>query len=71
MWTGILIAVAVLLALAVVFGALLGFAAERFRVEGNPLVDQIDALLPQTQCGQCGFPGWARPVQPAPSRRHA
>ncbi|WP_372988015.1 electron transport complex subunit RsxB [Marinobacter sp.] len=57
MWTGILIAVAVLLALAVVFGGLLGFASERFKVEGNPLVDQIDALLPQTQCGQCGFPG--------------
>jgi electron transport complex protein RnfB len=57
MWTSILIAVLVLLALAVVFGGLLGFAAERFRVEGNPLVDQIDSMLPQTQCGQCGFPG--------------
>ena len=56
MWTNIIIAVAVLLGLAAVFGALLGFAAERFKVEGNPLVDQIDALLPQTQCGQCGFP---------------
>ena len=21
------------------------------------MVDQIDALLPQTQCGQCGYPG--------------
>ena len=39
------------------FGLLLGFAAIRFRVEGNPLVDQIDAVLPQTQCGQCSFPG--------------
>ena len=57
MWTSILIAVLVLLALAVVFGGLLGFAAERFRVEGNPLVDQIDSMLPQTQCGQCGYPG--------------
>ncbi len=26
-------------------------------VKGNPPVDQIDAILPQTQCGQCGFPG--------------
>ena len=57
MWTSVLVAALVLLALAVVFGGLLGFAAERFRVEGNPLVDQIDALLPQTQCGQCGYPG--------------
>ena len=57
MWTSFLIAVVVLLALALVFGGLLGFASERFKVEGNPLVDQIDSLLPQTQCGQCGFPG--------------
>ncbi|PVY69636.1 electron transport complex protein RnfB [Tamilnaduibacter salinus] len=57
MWMSILIAVGALVLLAMVFGALLGYASERFRVEGNPLVDQIDALLPQTQCGQCGFPG--------------
>lgn len=43
--------------LAVVFGAILGWAAVRFRVEGNPLVEQINAVLPQTQCGQCGYPG--------------
>ena len=44
-------------ALAVVFGLLLGFAAVRFKVDGDPLVEKIDAILPQTQCGQCGFPG--------------
>ncbi|MFN3714108.1 MAG: electron transport complex subunit RsxB [Alcanivoracaceae bacterium] len=53
----ILLAIVALLALAAVFGALLGFASEKFRVEGDPIVDQIDALLPQTQCGQCGHPG--------------
>ncbi|MFD2229102.1 electron transport complex subunit RsxB [Alkalimarinus sediminis] len=53
----ILSAVLTLLALAVVFGAILGFAAIKFKVEGNPIVDEIDNLLPQTQCGQCGFPG--------------
>lgn len=46
-----------LVGMAILFGAILGFAAIRFKVEGNPLVDQIDALLPQTQCGQCGHPG--------------
>jgi len=46
-----------LTALCFVCGLLLGFAALRFKVEGNPLVEQIDALLPQTQCGQCGHPG--------------
>ncbi len=43
--------------LAASFGALLGFASVRYRVEGDPVVDQIDSLLPQTQCGQCGYPG--------------
>ncbi|GAB4122166.1 MAG: electron transport complex subunit RsxB [Sideroxydans sp.] len=47
----------VMLALAVVLGVLLGYSAIRFRVEGNPLVEKIDAVLPQTQCGQCGYPG--------------
>jgi len=55
--TLILTAVAVLTVLSLVFGALLGFAAVRFRVEGNPIVEQINAILPQTQCGQCGYPG--------------
>jgi len=43
--------------LSIAFGAILGFAAVKFKVEGDPLVEQIDALLPQTQCGQCGHPG--------------
>jgi electron transport complex protein RnfB len=42
---------------AVILGAALGYASIKFRVEGDPLVDKIDAILPQTQCGQCGFPG--------------
>jgi electron transport complex protein RnfB len=50
-------AVLALAALAVLFGLLLGFAAVRFRTEGDPVVDQIDALLPQTQCGQCDYAG--------------
>lgn len=50
-------AVVALVVMALLFGALLGFAAAKFHVEGNPVVEQIDALLPQTQCGQCGHPG--------------
>ncbi|MCB1758796.1 MAG: electron transport complex subunit RsxB [Gammaproteobacteria bacterium] len=52
-----LIAIAVIALLALAFGLLLGYSAIRFRVEGDPIVERIDALLPQTQCGQCGFPG--------------
>ncbi len=44
-------------ALAAAFGVALGYVSVRFKVEGDPLVDQIDAVLPQTQCGQCSFPG--------------
>jgi electron transport complex protein RnfB len=43
--------------LALLFGAVLGFAAIRFKVKGDPLVEQLDEVLPQTQCGQCGYPG--------------
>jgi len=43
--------------LTAALGLLLGYAARRFHVEGDPVADQIDQLLPQTQCGQCGFPG--------------
>jgi len=53
----VLTAILTFLVLGLVFGLGLGFAAIRFRVETDPVVDQIDALLPQTQCGQCNFPG--------------
>ncbi len=45
------------IALASVFGLVLGYAAIAFKVESSPVVEQIDALLPQTQCGQCSFAG--------------
>lgn len=53
----ILIAVIAIATLAAIFGAILGFASIRFKVEADPIVDQIDHILPQTQCGQCGYPG--------------
>lgn len=53
----ILLAVLALAGLALVFGVILGWSSVRFKVEGDPIVEQIDALLPQTQCGQCTFPG--------------
>lgn len=50
-------AIIALAILAIVFGLALGYAAIRYKVEGDPLIDKIDALLPQTQCGQCTYPG--------------
>ncbi|NIJ68553.1 Rnf electron transport complex subunit RnfB [Xanthomonas sp. 60] len=35
-----------------------------------PLVERLDRLLPQTQCGQCGFDG-CRPYAEAMARRQA
>lgn len=52
-----LAALASLAGLAAVFGAILGYASVKFKTEGNPIVDQINDILPQTQCGQCGYPG--------------
>ncbi|MEZ5464420.1 MAG: electron transport complex subunit RsxB [Lysobacteraceae bacterium] len=43
--------------LTLLLGALLGYAAQRFKVDGDPMVDRIEAILPQTQCGQCNYPG--------------
>ena len=63
-------AIIALTVLALVFGVVLGFAAVRFKVEGDPLADKIDAILPQTQCGQCGFPG-CRPYAEAIAKGEA
>jgi len=52
-----LISILAMAALAAVFGLLLGYSAMRFHIEGDPIADQVDALLPQSQCGQCGYPG--------------
>ena len=38
--------------------------------EGAPLVDRIDAILPQTQCGKCGYPG-CKPYAAAIAAREA
>lgn len=43
--------------LALIFGAILGFASVKLKVEADPLAEKIDAILPQSQCGQCGYPG--------------
>ena len=53
----ILIVIGLFALLALLFGLVLGFAAIRFRVEADPIVEKLDELLPQSQCGQCGYPG--------------
>jgi electron transport complex protein RnfB len=50
-------AILILSTIGLILGAILGWAAVRYRVQVDPLVEKIDAVLPQTQCGQCGYPG--------------
>jgi electron transport complex protein RnfB len=54
------IAVASLTLLGVTLGGLLGLAARYLAVEENPLEVELQALLPGSQCGQCGFVGCAQ-----------
>ena len=53
----VVMAVLVAAALAVTLGVALGWAASRIEPDADSLVERIDALLPQTQCGQCRYPG--------------
>ena len=68
--TQILAAILALGLLAAAFGLLLGWARVRFRVQGDPVTDRIDALLPQTQCGQCNYAG-CRPYAKAMAKGEA
>ncbi len=43
--------------LALLVAGSLAWARRRYQPATAPLVDAIDALLPQTQCAQCGYPG--------------
>ena len=56
-------AIASLASLGLILGLILGYAARRLVVEGNPLVAELEAMLPGSQCGQCGFPGCAGAAQ--------
>jgi electron transport complex protein RnfB len=50
------IAVIAISLLGLIFGLILGYASRRFAVQDDPVVEKIDELLPQSQCGQCGYP---------------
>ena len=68
--TTLLPAVGVAAGLAFTLGAALGWLATRLRADPDSLVERIDALLPQTQCGQCRYPG-CRPYAEAIARGDA
>lgn len=43
--------------LAMIAGLLLTMANRKLPADSDVLVEQINQLLPQTQCAQCGYPG--------------
>ena len=43
--------------IALVAGVLLAWVHDRMPGRDDDLVEKVDALLPQTQCAQCGYPG--------------
>ncbi|MEI8633254.1 RnfABCDGE type electron transport complex subunit B [Vibrio sp. PP-XX7] len=43
--------------LGAILGLALGYAGILFRVENDPLIDQVASMLPGGQCGQCGEAG--------------
>ncbi|MDD5033918.1 MAG: RnfABCDGE type electron transport complex subunit B [Methylococcaceae bacterium] len=60
----ILFAIISLTGMGLGLGFLLGAAARYLKVEENPLIDEIESLMPGSQCGQCGYPG-CRPAAEA------
>ena len=50
--------------LGLLLGLLLGIAGKYLTVESSPIVDELEAMLPGSQCGQCGYPG-CRPAAEA------
>jgi len=50
-------AVGCLTILGLSLGTILGYASRIFKVETDPITEQIESMLPGSNCGQCGFPG--------------
>ena len=58
-----IVAIVSMTLLGLALGLMLGVASRKLAVEGNPMVEEIQAILPGSQCGQCGFPGCAGAAQ--------
>jgi electron transport complex protein RnfB len=50
-------AVITIAVIALLAGLALSYANRSFPAEASGLIEQVNDLLPQTQCAQCGYPG--------------
>ncbi len=50
-------AVITIAVIALLAGLALSYANRRLPGEASSLIEQVNELLPQTQCAQCGYPG--------------
>lgn len=60
--------------LGAALGIVLGVANKFLAVEGNPVIDELIAMMPGSNCGQCGFRaalGRPTPLSMARRRRPA
>jgi electron transport complex protein RnfB len=55
--TALLTALIALVILGAAVGVILALASLKLQVEVNPLIEQIEAVLPGANCGACGKPG--------------
>ncbi|MEL4106794.1 Fe-S cluster domain-containing protein [Oscillospiraceae bacterium WX1] len=51
--------VIILTAVGIFFGLVLSIANKKFKVEANPLIEEVEEILPKGQCGACGYAGCA------------
>ena len=58
--SGMLIAVGSLTLIGLALGTILGAAARKFAVKEDPLEEELKAMMPGSQCGQCGYVGCAQ-----------
>jgi electron transport complex protein RnfB len=55
--SGMLTAIISITLLGGLFGLGLGWASGKFQADAESVADRINDILPQTQCGQCNYPG--------------
>lgn len=57
MFADAVIAVAIMVGLGLLFATILAVAYKKLRVDEDPRIDELEEMLPKSNCGACGKPG--------------